>query len=30
MHKANRTLDDVANDVRQYLSGAVENIIKAF
>lgn len=29
MHKANRTLDDVANDVRQYLSGAVENIIKA-
>ena len=23
------TLDDVANDVRKYLSGAVENIIKA-
>jgi hypothetical protein len=29
MAKAERTLDDVANDVRNYLSGAVENIIKA-
>ena len=29
MTKAERTLDDVANDVRNYLSGAVENIIKA-
>lgn len=27
--KATRTLDEVANDVRRYLSGAVENIIKA-
>jgi hypothetical protein len=27
--RANRTLDDVANDVRRHLSGAVENIIKA-
>lgn len=29
MTKAERTLDDVANDVRKHLSGAVENIIKA-
>lgn len=29
MTKATRTLDEVANDVRRYLSGAVENIIKA-
>lgn len=29
MAKTNRTLDDVANDVRRHLSGAVENIIKA-
>lgn len=29
MTKATRTLDDVANDVRRHLSGAVENIIKA-
>lgn len=29
MAKAERSLDDVANDVRNYLSGAVENIIKA-
>lgn len=29
MAKAERTLDDVANDVRGYLTGAVENIIKA-
>jgi len=29
MSKAERTLDDVANDVRGYLTGAVENIIKA-
>lgn len=29
MAKAERTLDDVANDVRKHLSGAVENIIKA-
>lgn len=29
MSKAERTLDDVANDVRKHLSGAVENIIKA-
>lgn len=29
MHRANRTLDDVADDVRKHLSGAVENIIKA-
>jgi len=29
MAKAERTLDDVANDVRKHLSGAVESIIKA-
>lgn len=29
MTKAERTLDDVAKDVRKHLSGAVENIIKA-
>lgn len=29
MSKAGRTLDDIANDVRKHLYGAVENIIKA-
>lgn len=29
MTKASRTLEDVANDVRKHLSGAVESIIKA-
>jgi hypothetical protein len=29
MGRASRTLDDVADDVRRHLSGAVENIIKA-
>lgn len=29
MCKAERTLDDVADDIRKHLSGAVENIIKA-
>lgn len=29
MSKAGRTLDDVANDIRTHLSGAVENFIKA-
>lgn len=29
MDEVSRTLDDIANDVRSHLSGAVENIIKA-
>lgn len=29
MSRSERTLDDVANDVRQHMTGAVENIIKA-